>query len=538
VYLAGNQATPLWDRDEPRYAQASRQMARSGDWVVPMLLDEPRLKKPVLIYWLQAASMKILGETRFAARLPSAVGMVAVLAIVGLVGSGMTDQTRAWLAAFLLGTSVLAIAAAKMCITDAVLLVFILATQLCLYRLWMGERSWGLWAIMGLAIGLAMLTKGPVVLGVMGTTLLALAVFRWLDRRSFKPAESPLPSPGPRKSPLHWFGGIALASGAAMIVLLPWLLAMEGRIPGYTWSTLRDEVIARAGKPQEGHKGPPGYYLLTIWVSWFPWSAILPWVLVAAWKRRAAPWIRFSLAACIGPWLMLEAVQTKLPHYLLPVFPFLAFLTADWVIEQIRASTTGRRGLSKVWSAALALGWVGFGLSFLLIPWVPGLDPVPAEYWIGSGVLALVSVAGAIVLYRGVAAGKPWIAPAGLLVWTTVVVVTGLVVPQATFLQLSPRIAATLEAAGATQSRRILMIDYKEPSLAFEQGGTIRPERRNNYLQETPPSEWPDFLVLTAGIWAATDASIKEQWQEAGRLRGINYASDPTPVEVVVLRKR
>src|SRR4051794_5816113 len=57
LYLLGNGRVSLWDRDEPRYAQASRQMLESGDWVVPKLLDEPRIKKPPLIYWCQATSM-------------------------------------------------------------------------------------------------------------------------------------------------------------------------------------------------------------------------------------------------------------------------------------------------------------------------------------------------------------------------------------------------------------------------------------------------------------------------------------------------
>src|SRR3954467_2102007 len=89
VYLAGNGAVSLWDRDEPRYAQTSRQMLQSGDWVVPRFLDQVRTAKPVVIYWCQAAAMAAVGEQGnagvFAARLPSAVAMTIVLVIVGVV---------------------------------------------------------------------------------------------------------------------------------------------------------------------------------------------------------------------------------------------------------------------------------------------------------------------------------------------------------------------------------------------------------------------------------------------------------------------
>src|SRR5688572_6730627 len=73
LYLVGNGSVGLWDRDEPRYAQTSRQMLLGGDWVVPRLYDEVRTAKPVFIYWCQAAAMRWLGDTAFAARLPSVV---------------------------------------------------------------------------------------------------------------------------------------------------------------------------------------------------------------------------------------------------------------------------------------------------------------------------------------------------------------------------------------------------------------------------------------------------------------------------------
>src|SRR5687767_8070135 len=81
TYLVGNGSVALWDRDEPRYAQTSRQMLQSGDWIVPRFLGEVRTAKPILIYWCQAAAMKVLGDTDFAARLPSAIAMVSLLII-------------------------------------------------------------------------------------------------------------------------------------------------------------------------------------------------------------------------------------------------------------------------------------------------------------------------------------------------------------------------------------------------------------------------------------------------------------------------
>src|SRR5688572_30128227 len=85
LYLIGNGRVPLWDRDEPRYAQTSRQMLHGGDWVVPRLLDEVRTAKPVFIYWCQATAMRAFGENEFAARFPSAMAMVLTLLFLAVV---------------------------------------------------------------------------------------------------------------------------------------------------------------------------------------------------------------------------------------------------------------------------------------------------------------------------------------------------------------------------------------------------------------------------------------------------------------------
>src|SRR3954471_12336123 len=81
LYFVGAGRVSLWDRDEAWYAQTSKQMVESGDWVVPRFLDAPRYAKPILIYWCQAASMKMFGPTALAARVPSAVAMVGTIVL-------------------------------------------------------------------------------------------------------------------------------------------------------------------------------------------------------------------------------------------------------------------------------------------------------------------------------------------------------------------------------------------------------------------------------------------------------------------------
>src|SRR3982751_5652340 len=85
LYFIGAGQVSLWDRDEAWYAQTSKQMLESRDWVVPRFLDSPRYAKPIFIYWCQAASMKIFGPTALAARIPSAVAMVGTIGLLAVV---------------------------------------------------------------------------------------------------------------------------------------------------------------------------------------------------------------------------------------------------------------------------------------------------------------------------------------------------------------------------------------------------------------------------------------------------------------------
>src|SRR5947209_20106799 len=134
LYLLGNGRVSLWDRDEPRYAQCSRQMldgfpgprgAHPPGLVVPHFLDDLRTEKPPLIYWFQAGAMKLFGENAFAARLPSSIAMVLVLALLAGLLTRAVGPARATWAVFIMATSALTIMSAKMCLTDATLLLWL-----------------------------------------------------------------------------------------------------------------------------------------------------------------------------------------------------------------------------------------------------------------------------------------------------------------------------------------------------------------------------------------------------------------------------
>lgn len=560
LYLIGNDSVSLWDRDEPRYAQTSRQMLQSGDWVVPKLLDEPRLKKPIFIYWCQAAAMKLFGENTFAARFPSAIFVTATVGLLAFSLRRTAGPRRAIWTAFIFATSGLTIAAAKMCITDGVLILFITAMQLCLGAILLGNSSWPIIITLGFAVGFGLLTKGPVALGVMGVTYATYYLLIFVDwfreRKTPTPAgfdvlssSNPLPqSTQTRSAEQHhpakpgssiglivakWLVAISLA----IMVLGPWIYAIEQRVENFTINAIRGEVIERGTTAQEGHKGPPGFYLMLIWVTYFPWSLLLPAAIISGWKNRKIPHIRFALAAVIGPWLMLEFYKTKLPHYALPIFPPLAFLTADMLIRAARKREFTDKGFLRVvllWSAIIFL------VSTLPLGSIPFLGATSSVAWFAICLLPLLALELGRTIYIHFSAGKPL--DAALAMGVGMILIVAVLyrgyLPYASFMRISNQVADVLIAEGATYPGAAIMIDYKETSLPFYQGGTIRPQRENNFLEITPPIEWPRWIVLTDKIWNQTPEAIKERLTVISKTHGLNYADGGRELDVLVVRTK
>jgi 4-amino-4-deoxy-L-arabinose transferase-like glycosyltransferase len=527
VYLAGNGAVALWDRDEPRYAQTSRQMLASGDWVVPRLYDEPRTAKPPLVYWLQAACMAALGDNTFAARLPSAAAMVLTLCFFGAAVRRIAGPRRASWAVLVLASSVMVLISAKASTTDSVLLLWLTIGQACLYAIWRGRGTWGVWLTLGVAVGLAGLTKGPPALGVHATTLLVL----WGLGRT-------LPARRRARRPRAPRAGPTVVKGVALIALVaaisaPWLYLIEQRSPGFVRTALMHDVLRRAAQPLEGHKGPPGYHAAAIWGFFLPWSLFLPLALALAWKRRHLPQLRFALAAFVGPWVMFELVRTKLPHYLLPTYPWLALLVGDALVRCLRGqhrdlAARAFFGALTVWAVVLALA----ALAPLALS-VKFRDAVPRAAVLGAAGLAYVATV--LVRFRRGAPSRG-LAAMGLGVLAVWLVAWTLYLPRAQYLRLSVRVADALRRHGATGPGQVQMLDYKEPSLAFYQGGTIREHPATRLTAQVLDAAAP-WLVITRGVWDRSDAAARARLEVVDEQRGLAYAGGRV-VDVMVVKSR
>ncbi len=346
LYSIGNWSLPLIDRDEPRFAEASREMRQSGDFIVPRLNGDYRFDKPPLIYWCQVLSYDLLGENDFAARLPSAL-FAALTAAVTLVFAARIYGSRIGIwAGVLFATSFQVFIHARAAVADMPLVFFFLLATWADWERRKFPKCAVWWWTFYLSLGLGFLAKGPAAL------LPALfGPIQYLITRQ------------PRKIDYRSSLLGALVTLATIGFWgIPALIATHGE---YLQVGLGKHVIQRSLHPMESH-GLPGivgytlslpFYLFSTFVSFFPWCIFLPVCAKHLWSKRETD-ENYLLGPILIVFVVFTIIQTKLPHYILPAYPMLAILVAKEV-----AQTRWRYGITlAVLLLYAAIGLIGFRL--------------------------------------------------------------------------------------------------------------------------------------------------------------------------------
>ena len=310
---------PPLDRDESRYAQATSQMLESGDYVDIRFQDEPRWKKPVGIYWMQAAAVAATSGVESRAiqpyRIPSILGAMLAAAACAWVGAAMFGARAGFLAGAMLGATFLLSTEAGIAKTDAMLCGAVTLAMAALARIYLATRAGEpprrphkllFWA----GLGLSILIKGPLGLVVIAPAALLLSLWDrnlgWLRR-------------------LGWGWGLPLVA----LIVGPWAIAITIATDGGFWrEAIAGDLAPKIAGGHESHGAPPGTYLGLVALTFFPATLLLPAAAIAAWTRRAEPAIRFLICWLVPAWLIFELTPTKLVHYNLPVFGALALLAA------------------------------------------------------------------------------------------------------------------------------------------------------------------------------------------------------------------
>lgn len=472
LYAPGQVEVPPLDRDEPRFAQASKQMVESGDFIHIAFQDQSRLKKPIGIYWLQSGSAALLADEPtdlWTYRLPSLIGAALAVVLCAAVGAVLFAGPVGAAAGLLFAPVLLLSVEAHLAKTDAVLLATILAAQWALARAWMAAHpgtargpvraGTGTALAFWLAIGAGVLVKGPVILLITGVTALALSLWQWRGRWLL--ALKPL-----------WGVPLALA------VIVPWFVAIHFATGGAFWEeALGRDFLSKIGQGQESHGAPPGLYLGLVFVTFWPAAALLGMAALAAWRGRTAPAVQFCLAWIVPNWIVFELVATKLPHYVLPLYPALALLAGYMLV---RAGSPP----AKRWAARLvaAPAWIAMAFAALLVP-----AALIGPFFLGGGIedgggiaAAAAFAALAYVLFRFARNVFAAPFPIGIVLVAMLLAYWPAykqVIPGLSDLWVSSRLAhafAEHRNAACPSEPVLFTVGYNEPSLIFLAGTGTR----------------------------------------------------------------
>ena len=344
-FLPGFFNIPAIDRDEARFAQATKQMVETGDFVDIRFQDEVRYKKPVGIYWLQAASVETATTLGLSGaqlriwvyRIPSLIGAIGATLLTYWTALAFVTRRGAVFAALMMCSCVLLGAEARLAKTDAMLLLTVVAAMGALARAYLswqrGEDPehppWSWPAIFWTALACGVLLKGPLILMFAGLTVLTLAI---LDRDA------------------AWLWRLRPVWGLTwmLVLVLPWFIAIFWRAgDAFFADSIGGDMLSKLAA-QESHGAPPGLYLLLFWVTFWPGAPLAGMAAPAVWRARREPGAQFLLAWLVPSWFVFELVLTKLPHYVLPLYPAIAILTVG-ALE--------RRVLSRSWLKRGAAWW-------------------------------------------------------------------------------------------------------------------------------------------------------------------------------------
>jgi 4-amino-4-deoxy-L-arabinose transferase-like glycosyltransferase len=507
AFLPGFFQVPPVDRDETRFAQATKQMVETGDFVDIRFQDEVRYKKPVGIYWLQA-SVVLAGEalgvpnarTRiWLYRIPSLVGAVGAVLMTYWAALAFVPRRYAVLAGLMLAASVLLNVEARLAKTDAVLLLANVIAIGALARAYLGQvapaaglRGYALPALFWTAVAAGILIKGPVICLFVGLAVAALVAY---DRS------------------LRWLLALKPVIGVVWVVLLvlPWFVAILGRAgDSFIAESVGRDMLPKLFSSQEGHGAPPGFYFALFWITFWPAAPLAALVAPAVWSERRERPVRFLLAWLVPAWIAFELFVTKLPHYVLPLYPAIAILIARTLWDGALSPS--------IWLKRLTLGWplVAIILPVLAIVALVVLRHQPGFLAWPFGAAAMVFGFMAWRLYASDGPEQSLVraAAASILIMITAI---GVIAPSLRPLFPSTLIARALPLQGCDY-HIVASAGYHEPSLVFLVGTSTR---------LTDGAGAADLLREGYCRFALVEARQERAFVQRAEAIGLRYAPGP-----------
>ena len=444
VLLPGTTSIPLLDRDEPRFSQATAEMMDREEWVVPYFNGDYRFDKPPLTYWWMRVHYWVFSKSEIGARLHSVWSSLLVAAGIFWMGRKYFNARAAFLASFAWLTCFQIFQHGRLALADMPMVAAVFYACWAFFELSRDpedtQPKWKWFWLLYASLGLGFLAKGPIALA---TPVLAALFYRFVFWRK----------------PLNW-RRLRIARGALLVLLMvgAWGIPALILTDGLFWDIgMGKHVIDRGVEAFNERRVVPGYYLITAFISLFPWIA---WMgkrfrhLRKGWDQPTA----FLVSWIISPYLIFLAYSTQLPHYVMPAFPALLL----WVMVAATRDDWEWGWLGNVWF------WCYVVLFEVLLTagliWVLGSGlQIESVKWGMAAILVLLLCLNGIVIaarYRAYVAIVPFV----MLIAVTQYFLGG------EMRKASPVIPIARIIQGLPEGTRLVGVEFEEPSLVFYTG--------------------------------------------------------------------
>ena len=512
-FISLNILPPL-DRDESRYIQSTIQMLESNDFVNINFLDTPRLKKPPGIYWLQAMSATFIKNIFFldspplwSFRLPSAIGASVSIWITFLLGQLLFGRAQGFIASLLLISSPLLIIESHVAKTDSALLasflfvLYILAKIIFYIEQNIKKPSDITILAAWVVLSFSFLIKGPIALFIL---FLLILFFRFsrepINYKTFKPVI-----------------GIVIF----IIIVFPWFMFVQsGNNTDIFLNSIKKDMLLKLISVQESHGAPPGSYLLSSFLTAWPITLfIFPTVIWVFNNKKNKP-VKFLLCSLLPSWLFFEIMPTKLLHYILPLLPSLAILTAAMIVSSIKDKNFIASFDKHIFRLVSILPFIGglliaFGIIYLANIYGEGLT---FSIIIIASIYTLGSFLSAYYIYT-----QSFINTLIVVVFSNIIALNLLILMVPNQLQkiwVSERVY--LEIEEKTLLNEYVLLGYSEPSLIYRLGSKTKIAGN---------SEEAISLVLNSNIQSIViENSYLKEFKDLSDKKGIVFRSISKPI--------
>jgi 4-amino-4-deoxy-L-arabinose transferase-like glycosyltransferase len=519
LFLASTDRPGLLEKDEPRYSITARNMARTGDWLVPRYNGRERLVKPPGTYWAIASSFRATGSfSERSARLPSGIAAILTVLLVAWGVARASGPGVGRVAGWILATTLLFFGEGRLATTDMLFTLLFTGAAAALVPVLEGDpRTWRWMLLSGALGGAAFLVKTPLALLL---PPIAAGLAAWLRARR-SGADSLPPTLRGRAllgTTACWAAGLALGVGLFAAWYYPANAATEGRLAAQFGS----EVAARMDSDEVVHGQPPWFYVTILPAALLPWTFLLPAGICASWKRAAEPGRAGTLCAyalCLAAVVLLffSALPSKLWSYVLPLVPAVAVLLVEGLLSALV-------GLPS--PAARLFRWVG-GIGTLAVAAAISVSPHVTAVRDGVGRealdeadVALAALAGLLGLAAILAlARRPggFVAAAGLAT-CSLMFTAGPVLPYVEDARCGRDLAGALRQAGMREEDRLFdatnhitgVLWYADRTSETKPDGTAPEEK---WIVDAFSAGERTFAILYHEPGGAGEGGKRTQWE-------------------------